>query len=461
MRRGFTPFIVVAAAALLAVAFLAPALHARSSPSAPSPCPACVTLDATVTAAGEAVTDLAAADMQIDDGGGWRTPQNVRYVAIPAAHRSLDAGTSPAPALPATNEHPADSRLFVVVFDDGRATLASVNRAKAFVRELIQAVTPDDRIAILFMRRADLSQPPTASVADLVRTTDRFVEAAGTDIPDITMNFVDRASRTLYAAIDRTAFTRRAIVLVSTGGLFLQVQGEDMMTLASVARRANAPLHAIDTGEPRLGDTAPTEDVLRAVARATGGMPVLGRSDLAGVATQIALDTGRAYRIRYVPSAAADGRFHPVRIRVNRPGLTIAARAGFVAPLANASDADAGRLVDEAVAAPLPRDGVPLRATVEPGQGQTCTVRLDVDYANAPPAAGDDDLLIRMVAKDSGERATTLVDRRVHVTAADRANGTVERTERVTLPAGTLTVTAGVFSHALGRVGTVVLRLPD
>ena len=118
----------------------------------------------------------------------------------------------------------------------------------------------------------------------------------------------------------------------------------------SVATRNNVTIHPIDPSglTTELGETELRRtSALRMVAEDTGGIAVVGTNNIAPQFQAIVRDTSTYYVLGYVPAATyRDGKFHDVRVRVKRPGLTVRARRGYYAPAPDATAPNGSPLPD-------------------------------------------------------------------------------------------------------------------
>ena len=119
-----------------------------------------------------------------------------------------------------------------------------------------------------------------------------------------------------------------------------------------------------------------TQDTLAYLAEQTGGMAIVNTNDLAQGLRRISDDQRGYYIIGYTPpdgTFAAPGktpRFHPVEVRVKRPGLTVRTRKGFM----GVSDADRipppdtpQQALHDAAMSPFAVGDIPVRATLVSG----------------------------------------------------------------------------------------------
>jgi len=141
----------------------------------------------------------------------------------------------------------------------------------------------------------------------------------------------------------------------------LDLQSE-LQLVFDAANRSNTAIYAVDprglsTGEFDIADNIgnrqsqealrSTISSLQTLAENTDGRAIVNRNDLAKGMEQIVRDSSAYYLLGYNSTQAAqDGKFHPIRVRIKRPGVQVRARKGYWA----LSAADASR----ATAAPKP-----------------------------------------------------------------------------------------------------------
>ena len=159
--------------------------------------------------------------------------------------------------------------------------------------------------------------------------------------------------------------------------------------LPDQANRANVSFYPIDSG----GLGAPTTvggidrltnriDTLRTLADTTDGLAIVNTNDLDTGVKRVAADLSSYYLLGYYSTnLKPDGKFHAIKVRVNRAGVQVRARRGYLAPSAAemtragsatapaspAAAAEAGAIAD--VLAPLSgftRD-VPIRVQLAAG----------------------------------------------------------------------------------------------
>jgi VWFA-related protein len=123
--------------------------------------------------------------------------------------------------------------------------------------------------------------------------------------------------------------------------------------------------------EVRLG-----QDSLRVLSDETGGFAVVNTNDVADAFRRVVDENSSYYVLGYYPANdRRDGRFRKIEVRVKRPGLTVRARRGYVAPRGRPSEAklagpnDASPELREAMSSPVPVSGLPLTSTASVFKG--------------------------------------------------------------------------------------------
>jgi VWFA-related protein len=70
---------------------------------------------------------------------------------------------------------------------------------------------------------------------------------------------------------------------------------------------------------------------LRTLAEATDGLAIVNSNNLAAGLKRVVDDLSSYYLIGYYSSGKLDGKFHPISVRVKRPGVRVRARRGYLA----------------------------------------------------------------------------------------------------------------------------------
>jgi VWFA-related protein len=114
-----------------------------------------------------------------------------------------------------------------------------------------------------------------------------------------------------------------------------------------------------------------SQDSLRVMGEETGGFAVVNKNSFSDAFQRIVDDNSSYYVMGYYSTnERRDGRFRKIEVRLpNRPGLTVRARKGYVAPRGKAPDVKAAPKdgptpeLRDALESPLPLTGLPLALT--------------------------------------------------------------------------------------------------
>jgi VWFA-related protein len=159
------------------------------------------------------------------------------------------------------------------------------------------------------------------------------------------------ALRALASGLERVP-GRKTIVLM-TDGFFANESWETLQQIVGLAARSNARIYAVDArgtdvhgqsehlsegsiadpfGGPPAGVYDASTDGPNALAAGTGAFVVRNTNNFDDALRDIARDTSDYYVLGYVPaSAAAEGTFRRVEVKVRRSGVTVRARGGYIA----------------------------------------------------------------------------------------------------------------------------------
>ncbi len=472
-----------------------------------------VPVDVVVTDANDApIMDLHRGEFEIYESGRRQTIEDFKFVSIPVADRDL-AAIRPAAAVKdvASNVRVSpDSRLFVLLIDGLHTLDSEIIAVKKVMSDFVRALSPDDEVAVMFVGRADLSLNFTTDSARVLKTIERTREAFGFGIDalgraddsrfrdDRAMTAPGRAVALAFKNVARalagSTHQRRAIIYVSGGSpidhRILTKQSEavmaDLKAAFEVARQANVPIYSLDPRGPvQAADAvrggqgfmnsdggASTEGVLRQVAMQqeslsmasvdTGGRAFVNQPDLTAAIHAIVRENGSFYVLGYYPSPPArDGRYHPLEVRVTRPGARVRARAGYVSSMAGASETNAAETLAAAMASGVDMHGLTLRAHVAPllpiDKGMRSTVTIQVTYPTVATELPFDNVKVQVVAIDADGKVRASSDRgyTFKAPASQRESATFLINGTIDLPAQPLSMRIGVSSRALGRTGTV------
>jgi len=216
------------------------------------------------------------------------------------------------------------------------------------------------------------------------------------------------------------------------------------------------------------GNIRRQQDRLRENAEQTGGLAFVNMNDLPRAVDELVADNGSFYMLGYYPSPfEADGKFHPISVKVKRPGLHVRARAGYVASASAdvSADGTGASAVAAAIGAGVSVADVSLRAAAAPvapaADGMATIVTIDLTYPAQPVAApaASDDLQVMVLALEPDGKVRASVDRAVHVTnlPVGPQPVTIRVHEPIDLPGESLQLRVAVSSRLLGRSGSTEL----
>jgi VWFA-related protein len=132
---------------------------------------------------------------------------------------------------------------------------------------------------------------------------------------------------------DRAAFFSQAEMLGELRRVY-DAANRNNTAIYALDPRGLAPFeHDINEGVGLRTDAAmlrSTQDSLRILADETDGRAIINQNDLERGLRQIVRDTSVYYLLGYNSSEAPqDGKFHEIRVRVNRPGVQVRHRKGY------------------------------------------------------------------------------------------------------------------------------------
>lgn len=152
--------------------------------------------------------------------------------------------------------------------------------------------------------------------------------------------FVDSTSGNDIIRATRDAMTAAALANVNV--FALDPRGLIGMTTDFIETTKSGPPSYAGTqatGVPNTGTQALLSEMnisqgsLRTLSEGTGGFAAINSNSMVDAFERIVQANSRYYLLGYnPPSHPRDGRFHNIEVRVNRPGLKVAARKGYPSP---------------------------------------------------------------------------------------------------------------------------------
>jgi hypothetical protein len=131
---------------------------------------------------------------------------------------------------------------------------------------------------------------------------------------------------------------------------------------------------------PTLSMVQANQDILQSASELTGGRAFVNTNDIKGAIRRAIDDARMTYVLGYYPTDDRwNGRFHPIVVKVNRPGLEVRHRNGYFA-VATEKQADAQRRasLNAAVHSPINASGLGITLRVDPLVGKSSGYRLTV-----------------------------------------------------------------------------------
>jgi VWFA-related protein len=171
--------------------------------------------------------------------------------------------------------------------------------------------------------------------------------------------------------------------IAATARSNVSIYGIDPRGLTTINDETIGVTALADQSDPTLGigssslmnEVRMSQDSLRALADETGGFAAINTNQFTTAFDRIVNDNSSYYVLAYYPpSAMKDGKFHRIEVKTTRPGLTVRARRGYMAPKPKpapktiAKDAPSPE-VSEALASPLNVSGLGMRLFAAPFKG--------------------------------------------------------------------------------------------
>jgi Ca-activated chloride channel family protein len=277
------------------IGFLAVAatLHSAHGQQAFRAATTVVRVDVSVTERGKAVTGLTAADFEVRDNGVRQATDFLRAEKMPLS-------------------------LALAIDESGSVAGDRLAHLRGATEQAIGALRPGDRAGLItFSHVVALRARPTTDHAGVRFALDRPEASGGTALVDAT-----------YAGLllpgDEPDF--RSILIVFSDG----VETISWLTPGAVleaAKGGDVVAYAVTVGgRPRL-------PFLRDLANATGGaiLEVETTNDLAQAFVSVLDEFRQRYLLSYRPRGVASDGWHRLDVRVNRRGVTVKARPGYMA----------------------------------------------------------------------------------------------------------------------------------
>ena len=168
------------------------------------------------------------------------------------------------------------------------------------------------------------------------------------------------------------AATRANVSIYSVDPRGLMTPGSELIETAGVA--ADEPNLGLGV-QSAMDELRLSQDSLRELSEETGGFAFVNRNNVDDALDRLVAENSSYYVLGYyAANDRRDGRFRKIEVRVTRPGVTVRARRGYVAPrgrppaITKPSN-DLETALKAAVESPLPTAGIPMRLFAAPYKG--------------------------------------------------------------------------------------------
>ena len=276
-----------------------------------------------------------------------------------------------------------------------------------------------------------------------------------------------RSNASIYAVDPRglTAYADEAIEV----GIFA-----DQRPLTA----SNDPNAPQAQGKPGIGisslrnELQLSQDSLRTLADETNGFAAVNSNDFTSAFERIVSANSAYYVLAYYPpSNRRDGRFHRIEVRTSRPGLTLRARRGYVAPRATAKpqrgkEDEVSPQLQRALNSVVPSSGLKMRLFAVPFKGVSplASVILGVEVRGSDLSLADNqrvELAYAAVDVSGSVRADTdSFTFKLPPESKARIKGTgIRFLKRLNLPPGRYHLRVGAYRRRRWRCWHVERRL--
>jgi VWFA-related protein len=216
---------------------------------------------------------------------------------------------------------------------------------------------------------------------------------------------------------------------------------------------------------------------MRTLAEETGGFAVINTNSFENTFSRIVEENSSYYVLAYYPpNPKRDGKFHNIRVRVTRPGLTVRARRGYANPSGKAAAASPNAAgmpaeIRDVLESPLPVSGLTMQVFAAPFKGTApkASVLLGVEIRGKDLKLGSGDKLqISYRAIDAkgkyqgGNNETVTLNLRPETKAVVEQGG-LRMLSRFELPPGRYQLRVAADELTTKLVGSVLydLDVPD
>jgi VWFA-related protein len=381
----------------------APGMDARQAQSSPvfRTGVEAIQLDVTVLDANrQPVQGLTAADFTIVERGEPQAIVAFTAVNLPGRDMAAAAWTREVASDVSTNHHDTQ-RVLVILLDDCSAPFNPMvaKTAKTIGHSVLDQLGPADLTAVVYTSARRQGQEFTTDHARLAAAIERFVPRGGAPTPAPFAAERTAAGglplgsgaapcpasgpRPMIQAMQNAANLlrewpglRKTLVFISSFTVELRPESietaEDIRgygALLAAMQEANLTIYQYDPRGLEAGSSL--ADDLLMFSDATGGRTTrLTNAPWEGV-PQMFRENSSYYLLGFQPTdTRRNGRFRPIEVRVNRPGLTVRTRNGYYAPREVRAERPSRQpgpsVLDAAISGGLPAGDLPLGVVAAP-----------------------------------------------------------------------------------------------
>jgi hypothetical protein len=213
------------------------------------------------------------------------------------------------------------------------------------------------------------------------------------------------------------------------------------------------------------------QNTLRSLSEETGGFALVNRNNIADSFDRIVQDNSSYYLLAYYPSGdKRPGRFHRIEVKVNRPGVTVRSRRGYMTARPRQETRRAGSMPQplfDALNSPMQVSGVTLRTFAAPFKGTepNASVLVGLEMAGRDLTLDNNSkveitvMAIDMNGKTFGGATDTLTLNFRPDTKARVEQTGIRALHRLELPPGRYQVRAAVRDASKNVAGSVIQDL--
>jgi Ca-activated chloride channel homolog len=204
-----------------------------------------------------------------------------------------------------------------------------IRDARAAVeRFLLESLSQDDALFVMTFNHQPRLLTPWTTPAEAVAVRsglDTLRPSGGTAIYDAVLSALP--------VVDRRPRDRGALVIISDGAD--TASDASLRDLRTALLRTDAFIYAVAIDSPirQTINTRVNAEALGEITNQSGGRTevVHDVTELAAATARIAEELNTQYVLGYSSPHPADGKFHGIRVRVNRAGYKVRSRIGYVA----------------------------------------------------------------------------------------------------------------------------------